>query len=110
MPGNPITVNRDLPADQTDVLGGTALDPVPGPGQLLIYLASTQRDGILSVGGPGVLGGGAYRVPPVLRANGMPDVQGDIPYVVSVRQGKVIIDYDEVTAGDAFASILYVPL
>lgn len=106
---NPITVNRDLPTDQTDVLGGTALDPIPGPGTLLVYLASSQRDGILSVGGPAVAGGGAYRVAPVLRANGIPDVNTDTPYIVQVVQGKCIVDYDEVTAGDAFATIMWVP-
>lgn len=105
---NPITVNRDLPVDQSDVLGGTVLDPVPSAGMLLIYLASSQRDGILTVGGPGVVGGGSYKVPPVLRANGIPDLSADLPYVVSVRQGKVIVDYDEVTAGDAFATIVFI--
>lgn len=107
---NPITVNRDLPTDNTDVLGGTALDPIPAPGVLSIYLASSQRDGILTVGGPGVVGGGSYRVPPVLRANGIPDLAADMPYTLEVAQGKVIIDYDEVTAGDAFASLMFVPL
>jgi len=106
---NPITVNRDLPTDNSDVLSGTALDPVPEPGILMVFLASTQRDGILTVGGPAVLGGGAYRVPPVLRTSGIPDVQSDLPYTVAVRQGKCIIDYDEVTAGDAFVTVIFVP-
>lgn len=105
--GNPITVNRDLPADNADVLSGTPLDPVPGSGLLLIYLASSQRDGILTVGGPGVIGGGSYKVPPILRSSGIPDIQADMPYVVAVGSGKVIIDYDEVTAGDAFATIIF---
>lgn len=106
---NPIIVNKDLPTDNTDVLNGSALDPVPAPGALLIYLASSQRDGVLTVGGPGVLGGGAYKVPPVLRANGIPDVASDIPFMVQVQQGKVVLDYDEVTAGDAFVTVMYVP-
>lgn len=104
-----ITVNKDLPTDTADVLNGTALDPVPGPGILMIFLASSQRDGVLTVGGPAVLGGGAYKVPPVLRASGIPDINADMPYIVEVVQGKCIIDYDEVTAGDAFATILYLP-
>lgn len=104
-----ITVNRDLPADNSDVLGGTLLDPIPGPGFLLIYLASSQRDGIMTVTGAGVTGTGSYKVPPILRANGIPDLQSDMPYIVPVQQGKAIIDYDEVTAGDAFATVMYVP-
>lgn len=104
---NPITVNVDLPSDNNDVLSGTPLESVPGPGILQVYLASSQRDGILTVGGPAVMGGGAYRVPPVLRANGIPAVESDVPYVVAVGAGKVMITYDEVTAGDAFMTAIY---
>lgn len=103
-----ITVNRDLATDTTDILGGTALDPVPGPGVLMVFLASSQRDGIFTCGGPAVLGG-AYRVPPVLRSSGIPDLSADMPYILPVQQGKAILDYDEVTAGDAFVTIMYLP-
>lgn len=106
---NPITVNKDLPIDNGDVLAGTALDPVPAPGTLMIYAASSQRDGVFTVGGPGVLGGGAYKIPPVLRANGIPDLNSDMPFMIAVMQGRVIIDYDEVTAGDAFITIIFLP-
>lgn len=106
---NPITVNVDLPTDNNDVLSGTPLDPVPAPGLLMIYLASSQRDGVLTVGGPAVEGGGTLRVPPVLRSSGIPDVSTDIPYTVGVRQGKCSIVYDEVTPGDAFATIMFLP-
>lgn len=102
-----ITVNVDLPVDNADILGGSLLDPIPAPGMLLIYLASSQRDGIMSVTGPGIVG--AYRVPPVLRANGIPDLSADMPTIVPVLPGKVIIAYDEVTAGDAFGTVIYVP-
>lgn len=102
-----ITVNVDLPTDNADILQGSLLDPIPAPGMLMIYLASSQRDGIMSVTGPGLVG--AYRVPPVLRANGIPDLSADMPTLVPVPGGKVIIAYDEVTAGDAFATVIYVP-
>lgn len=102
-----ITVNVDLPTDNADVLAGTILDPVPAPGVLLIYLASSQRDGILTVTSAGQLA--AYRVPPVLRTNGVPDLSTDMPAVVAVGQGKCLIAYDEVTAGDAFATIIFLP-
>lgn len=101
----PITVNVNLDVDNNDVLRDTLLDPVPSDGVLLIFLASSQRDGIMSVTAPGVTG--AYRVPPVLRANGIPDLSADMPTVVAVRAGKVFIAYDEVTAGDAFATIIF---
>lgn len=103
-----LTVNVDLPSDNADVLAGTLLDPIPGPGVLAIYVASSQRDGLLTVTGPAALGQ-AYRIPPILRANGMPDVASDIPVMVPVGPGKCMIAYDEVTAGDAFASIAYEP-
>lgn len=102
-----ITVNVDLPTDNVDVLAGSLLDPIPEPGVLLIYLASSQRDGVMTVTGQGVVG--AYRVPPVLRANGIPDLGADMPTVVPVDAGKLIINYDEVTAGDAFATVIYLP-
>jgi len=102
-----ITVNVDLPTDNADVLNGTLLDPIPGPGVLLIYLASSQRDGIMSVTAPGVVG--AYRIAPVLRTNGIPDLSADMPTILPVGPGKAIINYDEVTAGDAFATVIWMP-
>ena len=108
MLANPITVNVDLPVDNTDVLANSLLDPVPGPGLLLLYVASTQRDGQVSVTGPGV-SGGTYLIPPVLRASGIPDLQADMPSVVPVAGGKVYINYNEVTAADAFATIMFMP-
>jgi len=108
MADNPIVVNIDLPTDNADVLAGTLLDPVPGPGTLLIYLASSQRDGILTVSGPGITG--AYNVAPVLRTSGIPDLAADMPFTVDVPSvSKVLINYNEVTAGDAFATIVFVP-
>jgi hypothetical protein len=100
-----ITVNIDLPTDNTDVLSGTLLDPVPGPGVLSIYLASSQRDGVLSVIGPG--GVAAFRVAPVLRTSGIPDLSADMPFVMEVVGGKLLVNYDEVTAGDAFSTFIF---
>lgn len=106
--GQTITVNVDLPTDNADVLNGSLLDPVPSPGGILaIYLASSQRDGVMTVTAPGLVG--AYRVPPILRANGIPDLSADMPTIVPVAPGKCIINYDEVTAGDAFATVIFIP-
>lgn len=104
----PVTVNVDLPTDNNDALLNTALDPIPGPGILLLYLASSQRDGVLTIGGPGVVSGTTYRIPPVLRASGIPDLEADIPTVLEVKSGKVLVTYDEVTAGDAFLSVSFI--
>lgn len=104
---NIITVNVDLPVDNADVLAGTLLDPIPGPGILAIFIASSQRDGILTVVAPG--SPGALRIPPILRANGIPDVNADIPTLVPVAQGRCSVVYDEVTAGDAFATVMFIP-
>ena len=103
-----ITVNVDLPTDNADCLANTLLDPVPSSGVLLIFLASSQRDGLLTVTGAGITG--AYRVAPVLRANGIPDLSADMPTVIPVGGvAKVIVNYDEVTAGDAFMTALFIP-
>ena len=110
MPGLPITVNVDLPTDNTDVLNGTLLEQIPGPGVLNLFIASSQRDGKVTVTGPGVLQTPAYQAAPVLRANGIPDIQADIPYpIVCTGRGRVIIAYDEVGAGDAWATCIFVP-
>lgn len=104
-----ITVNKDLPTDDADVLAGTLLEQVPGRGVLNIFIASSQRDGQITVSGPNIPTG-VYQAPPILRSNGIPDVQADIPVVVPVLgPGRVIINYNEVTAGDAFATVIFVP-
>jgi len=103
----PITVNVDLPTDNTDVLAGTLLDPVPGSGSLLVWIASSQRDGTVIITGPGV-SGGTFLIPPVLRTNGIPDLEQDMPNIVPVAGGKVFINYDEVTAGDAWATVMFI--
>lgn len=108
MPGAPITVNVDLPTDNNDCLSGSLLDPIPGPGVLTIYLASSQRDGIMTVTGPGA-GTGSFRIPPVLRSSGIPDLAADLPTVLPTPGGKAIIQYDEVTAGDAFTTVMFLP-
>ncbi len=103
-----ITFQLDLPADNTDCFAGSQLDPVPSPGILFLWLASSQRDGILSVTGPGITG--AYRIPPTLRTSGIPDLSADMPILIPTNGGKIICDYDEVTAGDAFLTVLFLPL
>lgn len=108
MPSNAITLNVDLPADNTDVLAGSPLDPIPGPGTVFLYVAASQRDAQLTVGGPAVQGG-AFNVPPVLRTNGIPDLSTDMPYTLAVSAGKLIVSYNEVTAGDGFLTAVYIP-
>jgi len=103
----PLTVNVDLPTDNNDVLSGTLLDPVPGAGVLQIYLASSQRDGVMSV--VAREGGSAFRIAPVLRTSGIPALESDTPTILQTEGGKVVIQYDEVTAGDAFATIIFIP-
>jgi len=107
--GQPITVNVDLPSDNSDCLSGTLLDPIPAPGVLIIFFASSQRDGILTVTQPGS-SSPVYNFPPILRSSGIPDVQTDIPVVVPVSGGRCIIKYDEVTAGDAYMTLIFVPM
>lgn len=43
---------ENLTADDTDVLGGTALDQLEAGGQLDVYLLSTQADTLLTMTGP----------------------------------------------------------
>jgi len=108
--GQPIVVNVDLPADNNDCLAGSTLDPIPEEGVVLLYVASSQRDGVFSAGGAAMVeGGGAVRIPPVLRASGIPDLQSDMPYPVGVKPGKLSLVYDEVTGADAFLTAVFLP-
>lgn len=102
-----ITVRQVLSASDSDVLNGTDLENLPGAGVLVIYAASTQADGTLTVTGRG------FEVPVreqaiPLRSNGQPSQQDDAPIIVPVPAGgKVLLDYTEVTAATAVIEAFY---
>lgn len=103
-----IVVNSTLTASNTDILNGTDLDSIPGPGVLSVFGASTQADGTITITGPGSEPVVRNRVL-ALRTNGVPDKLSDQPFLVGVIQGgHYVLNYTEVTAATAmFISVFY---
>lgn len=102
-----ISVRRVLTASNTDVLSGTDLENLPGPGVMTILAASTQSDTTLTVTGRG------FEVPvrdlPLqLTTSGFPTADGTPPVVFEVPAGgKVILDLTEVTAATMVIEATY---
>ena len=101
-----ISVNRFITADDADALASTDLANVPGPGQLDIFLASTQNDSVFTFTGPGV--------EPVARlirigqrTNGQPSLADDVPYSVPVDTGHYTLNIDIVTAATVGIVAIY---
>lgn len=92
-----VVVNRTLTADDTDALAGTDLANLPGPGQLDVFIASTQADTVFTLTGPG-----AEPIARLIRVqqrtNGVPSLQDDVPYSIPVLPGHYVLNVDIVTA------------
>ena len=102
-----IQVRSNLTADNTDVLAGTQLDQVPGPGTFTIYAASTVLDSLITVSlGQDTL---INAQPLTLRANGEPDILNDVPVASIESPGGVrpIINVDEQTAMTAGVIVVF---
>lgn len=88
---------ENLTADDTDVLGGTALDQLESGGQLDIYILSTQADTLATLTGPDnepIIQ--AVEVPQETRAIRPTD---DVPLsLVVVSGGHYTLDINIVTA------------
>ena len=92
-----ISVNRFITADDTDALAGTDLANIPGPGQLDLFLASTQNDTVFSFTGPGAEPL-ARLIRVGQRTNGQPALSDDVPYSMPVDTGHYVLNIDIVTA------------
>lgn len=92
-----ITVNRFITADDSDALANTDLANVPGPGQLDVFLASSQNDSVFTLTGPGTEPVGRLtRISQ--RTNGQVSLQDDTPYQVPTTFGHYVLNIDIVTA------------
>lgn len=92
-----IVVNRTLTADDTDALANTDLSNIPGPGQLDVFIASTQADTVFTLTGPGTEPI-ARLIRVQQRTNGVPSLQDDVPYSIPVGPGHYVLNVDIVTA------------
>lgn len=92
-----ITVTRFITADDTDALANTDLANIPGPGQLDVFIASTQNDTVFSLTGPGVEPI-ARLIRVGQRTNGQASLVDDVPYSIPVDAGHYVLNIDVVTA------------
>jgi len=92
-----ISVQRTITTDDTDALANTDLANIPGPGQLDLYLASTQNDTVFTFTGPGIEPV-ARLIRVMQRTNGMPSLLDDVPFSVAVDTGHYVLNIDIVTA------------
>lgn len=95
-----ISVQRTITADDTDALANTDLANIPGPGQLDVFISSTQNDTVFSLTGPGIEPI-ARLIRVAQRTNGMPSLLDDSPYSIPVDAGHYVLNIDVVTAATA---------
>ena len=92
-----ITVNKDITADNTDVLQGTDLENIPEPGVLRIYAKSTASDSQITITAPGQ--GTPVRSQLIQKgADAVVSLVDDIPIDIPVQQGKYVVDVNVTTA------------
>lgn len=102
-----IIVRQVLAADNTDVLAGTQLDQVPGPGIFTVWGASTVADSLITI----TLGQdtliNAQALP--LRTSGEPSLNEDVPVAIIDSPGGVrpVINVDENTAMSATIVVVF---
>lgn len=97
-----------LTASNTDVLAGTQLDQVPGPGTFLVIAASSVVDSTIGI----ILGTDTYvnDRPLPLRANGVPNASDDVQLVVTSPGGvRPVINIVEVTAMTVYIIVVFTP-
>lgn len=105
-----IQVRRYLTATNGDILAGTDLESVPSNGVMLIFAASTQIDGTVTVTAPRSRSP-ANQMPLIQRATQEIKVNEDVPVAtLQVRQGdSITLAYTEVTAATAQFLVLFRP-
>jgi len=105
-----IVVDTVLTADNNDVLGGTDLANIPGPGGLQVFGVSTQQDTTITITGPGSEPVIRNR-PLTLRANAEIRENEDVGLEVPVSQGgRYVIAIDVVTAATVRIRAIYFDL
>lgn len=101
-----ITVNRFITATDADALANTDLSNIPGPGQLDVFIASTQNDSTFSLTGPGV-----EPIARIIRihqrTNGTPLLSDDVPYSIPVGVGHYTLNVTVVTAATIGITAIY---
>lgn len=92
-----IQVTGIVTADTVNALTGSDLQSAPGPGSVILWIASSQADTRITFGAPP--GVASRNITPHLRTNGVPSVNDDSPVALGVRGGEQIILYIDIVTG-----------
>jgi len=103
-----IQVTGIVVADSTNVLAGSDLQSAPGPGAILLWIASSQADTRITFTAPPRVA--CRNITPHLRTNGVPFVSDDSPVAVACQGGEQIaVQVDIVTAATCGYVVKYIP-
>lgn len=86
-----IQVTGQVAATTSNCLSGSDLQSAPGPGVMLLWIASTVADTRITFTAPPRVA--ARNVTPFVRSGGVPLVSDDSPVAVAVSGGEQIILY-----------------
>ena len=92
-----IQVTGIVTADTNNALSGSDLQSAPGPGVLLLWIASTQADTRITFAAPPRVA--SRNITPHIRTNGVPLVSDDSPVAVAVNGGEQCILFVDIVTG-----------
>jgi len=92
-----IQVTGIVTADTNNALSGSDLQSAPGPGVILLYIASTQADTRITFSAPPTCA--SRNITPHIRTNGVPLCSDDSPVAMAVRGGEQCILYIDIVTG-----------
>jgi len=103
-----IQVTGVVSSDTTNVLSGSDLQSAPGPGAVLLWIASSQADTRITFTCPPAVA--SRNITPHVRTNGVPLVSDDSPVAVAVRGGEQIaVQVDIVTGATCGYVVKFIP-
>ena len=92
-----IQVTGIVAADTNNALTGSDLQSAPGPGVVLLWIASSQADTRITFTAPPTVA--SRNITPHVRTNGVPLVSDDSPVAIAVRGGEQIILFIDIVTG-----------
>jgi len=92
-----IQVTGTVVADTNNALNGSDLQSAPGPGVVLLWIASSQLDTRITFAAPPTVA--SRNITPHLRTQGTPLVSDDSPVALAVRGGEQIILFVDIVTG-----------
>jgi len=103
-----IQVTGIVVADNTNVLAGTDLQSAPGPGAVMLWIASSQADTRITFTAPPRVA--CRNITPHLRTNGVPLCSDDSPVSMAVTGGEQIaVQVDIVTGATVGYVVKFIP-